>query len=233
MHSTAQARGRAAASFPPQASAAARHKAGRIRFPPAKIEYRIASWMVPIPAGAIAGEPARTMSDWFNQAPTRILQSAAISSKPSETPIGLMQKAARDFKRTIDDPKIQQEVKRSDAETYLRGDYALLDRYLIQGDRENAVAEIVSMMKEEGKTPQDFTKYYSNLPLAPFTGSRMLDQQWIRGMAPPQRKIYQSAIVQRQMMGRSFFVLWPYALQAYRQTGQPLPRSRYAPVPTR
>src|SRR6266850_8011388 len=36
----------ASASFPPQADAAARHKAGRIRLPPAKSEYRMASWMV-------------------------------------------------------------------------------------------------------------------------------------------------------------------------------------------
>src|SRR5262249_33934472 len=47
MHSTAQASGMAFTRFPPQASAAARHKAGRIRLPPAKSEYRIARWIVP------------------------------------------------------------------------------------------------------------------------------------------------------------------------------------------
>ena len=37
-HSTAQAKGRASFSWPPQAWAAARHKAGRMRFPPANSE---------------------------------------------------------------------------------------------------------------------------------------------------------------------------------------------------
>src|SRR4051794_1255987 len=46
MHSTAQASGSASCSLPPQASAAARQTAGRIRLPPAKSEYRIALWMV-------------------------------------------------------------------------------------------------------------------------------------------------------------------------------------------
>ena len=46
MHSTAQASGMAPAALPPQAAAAARHSAGRIRLPPAKSEYRIALWIV-------------------------------------------------------------------------------------------------------------------------------------------------------------------------------------------
>src|SRR4051794_34962000 len=46
MHSTAHASGMAWASFPPQAADAARHKAGRMRLPPAKSEYRIARWIV-------------------------------------------------------------------------------------------------------------------------------------------------------------------------------------------
>jgi len=38
--------GHGSTSLPPQAAVAARHKAGRIRLPPAKSEYLIARWMV-------------------------------------------------------------------------------------------------------------------------------------------------------------------------------------------
>jgi len=46
MHSTAQARAWPRLRYPAQAAVAARHKAGRIRLPPAKSEYLIARWMV-------------------------------------------------------------------------------------------------------------------------------------------------------------------------------------------
>ena len=43
--STAHALASASDSFPASASQAARHKMGRIRFPPARVVYRIASWI--------------------------------------------------------------------------------------------------------------------------------------------------------------------------------------------
>src|SRR2546423_7776988 len=46
MHSTAHASGMAWSSLPLQAAAAARQRAGRMRLPPAKTEYRIARWIV-------------------------------------------------------------------------------------------------------------------------------------------------------------------------------------------
>src|SRR5580700_278121 len=46
MHSTAQASGMADASLPPTVSHAARQRTGRMRLPPAKMEYRMALWIV-------------------------------------------------------------------------------------------------------------------------------------------------------------------------------------------
>src|SRR2546423_528276 len=65
MHSTAQAKGMASASLPPHAAAAARHKAGRIRLPPAKSEYRMALWMVAglvVPGGRNLSKARLTIS---------------------------------------------------------------------------------------------------------------------------------------------------------------------------
>src|ERR1700757_3313295 len=66
MHSTAQARGSAVLMFPRQASAAARHRIGRNRLPPAKRLYRIALWSV---AGFVLAlgkyrSSARSISFW-------------------------------------------------------------------------------------------------------------------------------------------------------------------------
>ncbi len=62
MHSTAQARGMAAACDPPQASAAASTSAGRMRLPPAKSEYRMALWIVAGLAVALGRNRSRALS---------------------------------------------------------------------------------------------------------------------------------------------------------------------------
>src|ERR1035438_121749 len=59
MHSTAQASGRAWDSSPPQAAAAARHNAGRMRFPPANSGGRWGRWIVAGLAVAAGRKPSK------------------------------------------------------------------------------------------------------------------------------------------------------------------------------
>lgn len=172
------------------------------------------SWLVPIPLGQ--GNEANTVDQWINQAPQRMAAAAGISNKPSETPIDETYKAARKYKGSLTDSKIQQEVRRAQQETYAQGDYARLNRALIETDKERAVSEMVALMKEKGKTPTDLAKYYSNLPGSPFTGSRTLDAQWTGVMTPPERLQYNRAVAQRIGMAKLFAQLFPYAMQQNR-----------------
>src|ERR1700722_20227240 len=95
MHSTAQASGIAAASFPPHASAAARHNAGRTRLPPANSEYRIALWIV---AGLVLSFGRNLSSAAFT---ALVLRSryAARSKRPRAVPAFFLTSDMRGFCR--------------------------------------------------------------------------------------------------------------------------------------
>jgi hypothetical protein len=173
------------------------------------------SWFVPIPVGQ--GNEANTVKQWVQQTPQRTLASFGVSSKQAETPIDQVYKSALRWKETLTDPKIQQEVKRAQQETYAQGDYARLNRSLLNTDKEQAVTEIVSLMKDKGKTPIDLAKYYDGLPSSPFTGSVQLDYRWHRVMTPPEQSQYNKAIQQRLAMARLFFQLYPMAQAEYRK----------------
>jgi hypothetical protein len=166
------------------------------------------SWFVPIPVGG-SGQPATPAQ--------RIAGSLGISNKPAETPIDLTYKAALKYKEGLKDPKIQQEVRRAQQETYAQGDYARLNRAILEKDSEQATTELVHLIKDLGKTPKDLIHYYAHLPMRPFTGSRTLENQWIAQMSPPEFTRYQNAVKQRYDMAQAASALIPNALAQARK----------------
>jgi hypothetical protein len=186
------------------------------------------SWFVPIPLGS--GNEATNPQQYVEQTPQRLLSSAGVENKPTDSAISVAYKSALDFKKSLTDPKIQAEVQRANQETYAMPDYARLDRALMDNDKERAVQEIVALMRDKGKTPADLLKRFSNLPDQPFTGSQMLDYRWQRAMPAEGRVQYRSARNQQINMARTFSQLLPIATRLYRvpqvpqQSGQLVPR---------
>jgi hypothetical protein len=173
------------------------------------------SWFVPIPLGQ--GNEADSIRTYIQQTPQRIMSSGGLENKPAETPIDQTYKAALRFKETLKDPKIQAEVRRAQQETYAQGDYARLNRALLENDKERAVTEIVALMKDKGKTPVDLARYYDGLPSSPFTGSLQLDMRWRSVMSQPEHDLYGKAIAERIGMARQFFQLYRIAAEQYRK----------------
>ena len=174
-----------------------------------------ASWLVPIPTGSQLGEPVRSVSDWVSAIPQRILGSAGVSNKPSESPVQIMYQNAVSFKKRIDDPKVQAEVQRADQESHVMADYQQLDRALTVNDRERAVEEMIVLMKDKGKTDRDISKYYRNLPRRPFTGSRALDKAWMDQLSQAEQNQLGNAVDQRQRMSDLALDLLPLAEEKY------------------
>lgn len=162
------------------------------------------SWFVPIPVGQ--GNTEQSL-------PQRLAASAGVSNKPAETPIDLTYKAAIKFKQSLNDPKVQQELRRAQQETYAQADYSNLNRALRDNDKERAVSEITNLMRDKGKSVDDLAKYYSNLPVRPFTGSQSLEAQWLDRMQPADRVQYNKAVQQRLAMAQAFFAIFPVVLQ--------------------
>src|SRR4030095_5505739 len=157
------------------------------------------SWFIPIPVGQLGGEPFTPGQ--------RLLGSLGVSNKPAETPADRTYKAALKFKEGLTDPKVQQEVRRAQQETYVQGDYARLNRAVLDKDNERATKELIALMKEKGKTVGDIVENYKNFPFAPFTGSKALDAEWQGQMSPAEYDLYQKAIAQRADMAAAVMAL--------------------------
>jgi len=168
------------------------------------------SWFIPIPLEERGVTHPR---EWMQTAPQRFLASAGLPSKPEETPDYLAMQSARRFKQGLPDPKVRAELERRAAETYVTPDYARLNRALLDNDKEKAIEEMIRLMKEKGKTPMDLGKYYTQLPMSPYTGNRMIEMQWLTQMNPGERAMYDRAIQQRMQMSQRFAQLISYALQ--------------------
>jgi hypothetical protein len=164
------------------------------------------SWLVPIPLGGQEG--ANTTQ--------RILGSSGVSNKPAPSAVNNMYKLAADFRdaQAKTDPKLRAEARRAFQETYAQSDYAKLNQFMTSNDNERAVTEIARLLKEEGKDPTTIVKYYTNLPAKPFTGSTLLEFQFVSQLPAEQKAAYARANQERLQLSDHFMQLLPLALKA-------------------
>ncbi len=82
-------------------------------------------------------------------------------------------------------------------------DYAELVRALRQDDPQRAKQAIADLSKT--KEPAVIEKYFKNWPNHPFTGSKELEEQFVKTLNPEQKKQYDAAREQRKKMAEKFF----------------------------
>lgn len=168
------------------------------------------AWNVPITSpvkfGLDNSEPQTGMQ--------RILGGVGVSNKPARGAIDDAYDMALEYRKEIakTDPKVAAEIERASQETYVKGDYARLNRALYENDREKATAEIERLIEQKGSAMLE--KYYDNLPDKTFTGSAALESDWLLNVIakdPGKAARYNQAIRDREGIADLFFALQPYA----------------------
>jgi len=145
------------------------------------------SWFVPIPAQT---QPSSTTS-------SEILSSIGLSNYQHMEQTDVYDKANKWLKQQAS-PKIQAEVKKREQATMAESSYKQLKSALLAGNMDFAAKEYNRLIKEEGKTKQDFDRAFR--VNRPFTGSFANEKQFTSKLDNKERIKYNKAIKERNVI---------------------------------
>ena len=156
---------------------------------------------LPIPTGAtvgavkqaITGQPGESFQGQFQR---QLMSSAGVKTDQVKNAGGRIAALASDFNR-------QHGVKKS-AEFY-EGDYVPLVRALEIGNQNDARQILTDLLKE--KPISTLVKHFKSWPKNPFTQNKAREAEFIAGLSPIQRNVYQQARENRYKIQNDFFKL--------------------------
>jgi hypothetical protein len=145
------------------------------------------SWFVPIP---IQRQPSSTVG-------SQILSSMGLSNYQHMAQTDVYDRANKWLKQQPSQ-KIQSEVKKREQATMAESSYKQLKSGLLAGNMDFAAKEYNRLIKEEGKTRQDFDRAFRTN--RPFTGSFANEKQFTSTLDNEGRIEYNKAINERKLI---------------------------------
>jgi hypothetical protein len=149
------------------------------------------SWFVPIPAQL---SPSTTVG-------SQILSSVGLSNYQHMSQTDTYD-AANKWLKSQQDPRIQAMVKKREESTLAESDYKQLKSALLANNIDFAKRELIRLINEKGKTPQDFARSLN--VKKPFTGSNAMEMAFISSLNDEQKNQYNKALQERSLIAERF-----------------------------